>query len=475
MHTRTERKSGLWGIVGMALVAITASPVFALITGGAGNEPIRDPGWPKGAAAVFNVTSRVAWWEGPPFGGGEWHAECRGDAKALSTVLANFAKLEVKSKRIVLHNGVGKSFWLGINKDPVKKTDDRMDWSFTVWQPENWKQLRKLPADLNPTGAADAQNGPPAQIDVYTDGALKWADVIVPPGLTIDDQRLEGHGFTSVDGVVLEGHVVDAATKKPVGARVRLEKIEPNPKGGYQYSTVANANADALGRWVLKDGRAGWFRIVVDADGYVPRVIGYIKTDGQPHWEQHDGALVRPAVVAGLVTDDAGQPLANVDIRLGDIAVAGGGRYETLERPNPKTDASGKFRIDNVPAGKATVWIYKEGYCRPGLGQAITTPHEDIKLTMIRSGRIVVTVDFTGKERPADYIVNLEPEGGNVVGSFGGSGQINAQNQKIFENVPPAKYLISGRPNPGSLPQQTETIKVDVKGGATTEIKLEAR
>src|ERR1700731_348167 len=103
----------------LAITLIVSPQAFALITGGEGNSPIADPGWPKGAAAIFNTKSRIAWWEGPPFGGGQWHAECRGDARALTAVLADFAKLDVKSKRVVLHDGIGHSFWLDPNHEPA--------------------------------------------------------------------------------------------------------------------------------------------------------------------------------------------------------------------------------------------------------------------------------------------------------------------------------------------------------------------
>ena len=119
------------------LASMPVQPAFALITGGEGNEPVNDPGWPKGAAAIFNVPSRIAYWEGPPFGGGQWHAECRGDTKAFNAVLADFAKLDVKTKRIVVHDGVGRSFWLNPNREPAKQAAAKMDWTFMVWQPEN--------------------------------------------------------------------------------------------------------------------------------------------------------------------------------------------------------------------------------------------------------------------------------------------------------------------------------------------------
>jgi hypothetical protein len=475
MTARTRPGTGLLLILSTALLAVLSGEAYALITGGEGNTPLTDPGWPKGAAVIFNDPWRIAWWEGPPFGGGQWHAECRGDAKALSAVLADFAELDVKSKRVVLHDEVGQSFWLNPNNEPAKRDRAKMDWSFMVWQPANWQRLRQLPADINPTDPADAENGPPAQIDVYTGGNIRWADVTVPKGLKIIDKRLEAHGLTAADGVVLEGKVTDLATGKPVAAKMHLQRIEPQRKGGYHYPDAVEAAAGADGHWVVKKAPAGWYRVVIEADGYVPRVIGYLKTDGQPQWHAYDGGLARPASVAGRVTDDAGKPLADVEVRIGDVTAEPGGRYESPQGYTCKTDADGRFRTDLVPVGRASIWVHKPGYCRPGLGQPIATPKEDVELRMTQAGRIVVTVDFTGRERPGGYIVNIEPEGGSAVGKYGGSGNINAKNQIAFENVPPGRYVLRGQPNPSSGDQRTEPVTIDLKGGQTSEVKLQAK
>ena len=40
----------------------------------------------------------------------------KGDTKTFNAVLADFAKLDVKNKRIVVHDGEGKSFWLNPNR-----------------------------------------------------------------------------------------------------------------------------------------------------------------------------------------------------------------------------------------------------------------------------------------------------------------------------------------------------------------------
>jgi hypothetical protein len=106
----------------------------------------------------------------------------------------------VKSKRVVLHNSIGHSFWLDPNHEPAKKAAAKMDWVFMVWQPDKWQLVRKLSADLNPTDPKDT--GPRSQIDVFTGGNIR-ADVTIPKGLKIIDQRLEARGFTPADGIVL--------------------------------------------------------------------------------------------------------------------------------------------------------------------------------------------------------------------------------------------------------------------------------
>jgi carboxypeptidase family protein len=457
------------------LLILTPSPwAYALISGGEGNEPISDPGWPAGAAAIFNNPTRIAWWEGPPFGGGQWHAEYRGDAAAVNEVLAAFARLDVKIKRLIAYDGVGHSFWLNPNNEPEKKTDAEIDWMFVVWQAESFDRLRNMPADLQPPNVSEADAGPPAELHVYIGDNIRWADVKIPEGIEVVDNRMEAHGFTPADGTVLEGTITDLASKKPIAARMRLELIESQNKGGYRYIVAAEAAADVDGHWVLKNAPVGWYRVVIDADGYVPRVIGHEKFDEQPRWQRYDGGLARPSSVSGRVSDDAGQPLADIEVRLGDVVSGDDDRYDSAEEFQTKTDAHGRFEFSRVPMGDARIWINKTGYCHPGLGPTISAPTKDLELTMLKSAQLQVTVDFTGTERPADYMVNIEPEGGSKIGSWGGSGSISAKNIMSFSDVPPGRYVIHGHPNPHSENEATRPVTVELKGGETTEITLKA-
>jgi hypothetical protein len=87
----------------------------------------------------------------------------------------------------------------------------------------------------------------------------------------------------------------------------------------------------------------------------------------------------------------------------------------------------------------------------------------------------LVTVDFAGAKRPEGYIVEIAPEGGNAIGTWGGSGNIDAGNQIMFRDVPPGRYVIKGRPNPSSENQVSNPVTIEIKGGQASRITLSAR
>ena len=159
-NSSKNRPWRLWYLfppMGLAALAVSLpTPSHALITGGTGNAPITHPEWPKGAAEVFNTKTRIAYWEGPPFGGGQWHAECRGDAQAINAVLADFTKLDVKNRRVVLRDGVSQSSWLNATRDPAKPIDAHIDWTFSFWEPRSWERC----AASHPTFKAPRRQTP---------------------------------------------------------------------------------------------------------------------------------------------------------------------------------------------------------------------------------------------------------------------------------------------------------------------------
>jgi hypothetical protein len=226
---------------------------------------------------------------------------------------------------------------------------------------------------------------------------------------------------------------------------------------------------------VLKKTPAGWHRIVVKTDGFVPRVAGYYRSDGAPRWNSYDCGLAASSSVAGRVVDNAKRPIADVEVRLDNVVAGKLGRYESSIDYTCKTDADGRFRLDNVPIGSASVWVHKSGYCRPGLGPSITVPTQDIELTMIRAAALRVTVVFGAGVPPKSYIISIDPDGNRGVGSWGGSSNVDAQCHATFKDVPPGKYVLKGYPNPHSPDQETSPVLVELKGGETKEITMAAK
>lgn len=449
----------------ICVLALTAgSPASALILGGDDDRPLDMPGWPTGAAEIFNVPERVAYWEGPPFGGGQYHAECRGDTDALNQVLAKFAQLENKTKRVIVEDGVGSSFWLNPNNEADKRKRARIDWRFMVWIEQNWQQLKDMPADLNPTNPDDRGEGPPTELTIYTSGNIAWDQVELPEGMELVDNRMASHGFTPDDGWVAQGTVKDASTGAAVEGKVWLEDIDPQTKEGNQGRAAAEVTTDAQGNWTLKNMPQGWYQVVADSEGYLPRIIGYVKPTDQPKWQRLDATLAKGGKVAGRVTQADGTRLEAVRVRLRNTAPGDGSRYRSPEPFETTTNDQGEFEL-MAPVGSASLSIYKDGWVRPGLGPEISVPAESVDLQMVRSSQVTVLVQFETTDVPGQYMVQLEPEGGNVVGSWGGSSSIDDANQCSFKNIPPGRYQLWGHPNPHSEGEESPRIQLDLQGG----------
>ncbi len=449
------------GVLGLVLA--TTVPAWALITGGTGNTPVPDPGWPAGALTIFNTTSRVAFWEGPPFGGGQSHAECRGDAAAFQIVLDQFAKLPIDRRELTIEEGVGRSFWLNPNRDPAKKEAAEIDWIFMVWQPASLKQLQGFPPDLRDAGLL---NSPLAALKVYVGGRIDWKAIEVPEGVTVIDNRPTARGYTKDDGTVIEGTLKQIDGGQPLAGRVQLVRLDAPPNTEVPPIEVV---VGADGKWKFTKVPTGPLQVQAHAEGYVSRKIGFVTGDEQPRWYEYHGALAVTAMVTGKVVDAAGNPLAGVNIQCYDLVAGDDRRYDTPNATKVQTDAEGRFRFENLPKGRTTLQPTKPGYVRPGLGQPIDLPQENVVLTMQPAAALTVTVDFSKRKRPEQYLVEIEPEGGSKVGSWGGSAQVDADGVVKFTQIPPGKYVVSGKPNPTREGEQTAPVLLTLPAGKTTE------
>jgi len=102
-------------------------------------------------------------------------------------------------------------------------------------------------------------------------------------------------------------------------------------------------------------------------------------------------------------------------------------------------------------------------------------PAGGIQLVMLKSatsGKLAtlqVTIDFAGKNRPKQYMVDISTAG---AGTWGGSGYIDAKDQITFKNVPPGRYVLQGHPNPTTPRQRTDPKIVELKSGKVVKISF---
>jgi hypothetical protein len=474
-------------------VLLLATAAQAMITVGKGNDPVPDQQWPAGAVGVANLKTRLGWWEGPPFGGGQTTFQYRGDTAAFQQALDLFAQVKAPARRLVVHAGPQDGSFLKDEKDP--KADVRIDWTFTVWNAESWNHLYNNPTSvftaIDPGGGFRNDVDPP-RLDVYVGGApaagqgVDWARVKVPAGVTVADERASANGYPAGTGSVLRGDAYDMATSKPIpGVRVSLQKhagqaLKPGDRrpSDEQYDEVAAVTADAVGHFEMTKVPPGSYRVVASADAHVPRVLGYA-TFGADALRAYTVRLAAPATLAGTVLDGDGKPAAGVAVRADSVMAVDGRGYLLPARVEGTSDAAGAFTIAGLPKGYCQLFARADGYLGADILKVYAVPTAGLTVRVTGTGTVKGRVTKPGGGPPArTYMASLFPEGGEAVGKWSGSADLAADGTFAFEGVPAGKYVATVRPNPGPPPakgRDPNEKAVEVRAGRTEELVFEVK
>jgi hypothetical protein len=454
-----------------AMLTLTApTPSRALIMVGRGNTPVSDVGWPAGTLDVANLKTRVGWYEGPPFGGGEWCFLYRGDLAALNEALKAFAAIRAPALQIVLHDGPANNTFLGDEKDP--KSDTHYDWSFTVWVPASWHRLYNDPRS---TFMADQPNFrqpvAPPRIDVYVTPKLDWKKVAVPEGVQVVDQRVGVQ--PPAKGALLKGDAFDMANAKPVpDVTITVETYKPDDKK-QPWQTIASATGDKLGRYELANVPAGNARVVLAAPGYATRMIGYEQVkDGLA--KKYVTDLSKAAKVSGTVLDTDGKPVPNVKVRADNVMGIDGRGYPIPERPETATDEKGQFTLDGLPTGYAQFFAHADNYFPLESLKLHAVPAErTVELRIVRTGAVkgVVLDRKTGKPTTAGGSIHVEGPGERI-GKWGGSMNLAPDGTFEFKSVPPGPYTVSTQPLIPGLKPDPNQVQITVESGKTIEVTV---
>lgn len=455
---------------GIALYVFAPPEARALIEVGTGNQPVEDAGWPAGAREVANLKSRVGWWVGPPLGGGMHVFLYRAEKTAeLNEALELFAAIQASQLRIVLHDGPHESFALRNHAKPNgdPQPEARVDWTFTVWNPESWHRLYNSPRG---TFFSDRpqfhQPVDPPTLDIYVGGGnVRSEELKLPKAVEVRDERRSSSPVDLSDGGVIRGRVFDMATGKPIaGAALAAVDHVPAKSGGYSLRELGQTVTGDDGRYEINPLKFDPGEIHVVADGYSPRAVALDRRD-QPIYRSIEVELVSEGSVAGRILDAEGEPLSDVTVGLTTMLGIDGRGYSSPTPVDAVTDADGRFQLKGLPRGYAQLRYRKQGYYLSPIGELLAVPGEPIAVAMQRTGRIRGKVSVAGGG-PTPAHVSLDQEGNRPgvwggIGTWGGSMQLDAQGRFEFDGAPPGKYRVQAK---------GQTKVITLAGGQTVEV-----
>jgi hypothetical protein len=466
----------LLGAMALWLAPMNAS---ALIQVGRGNAPVQDAGWPDGALALANLSSRVGWWEGPPYGGGEWHFAYHGDMAAFNQALVAFAAIRAPALDLVIRDGPK-------NDDILQ---ERVDWGFTVWNPASWNRLYNNPRFSFPS-SDDRMHKPvdPPCLTVYVGGGqVDWAKVTVPPQVHVRDERSAAAGVDLSGGSILQAEFFDMDTGKPVpGAHLIVDRMTwtTNSTPQWKSERIADAAGDDSGRVRIEKIPAGDFQgwVRVTAEGYAPRLLDQ-RSLLHPAMAKYTVELAKAAHLSGVVTDSEGKPVKGATVHPQDMlglngrSYDNGQQYEAYDKSAVQTDETGHFEIANLATGYAQLNVTAPGYSFGDISTLYDVPSEGVKLRLNRAGGIQVSVtDSSGKALATHgglpLMVFVEAADGPKTGSWGGGATVKADGTFEFNNVPPGDYRLTCRTNPSRGEQGPPAQIITVKPGAPVIVKF---
>jgi len=429
----------------LCVVFLFVESGLSLISGEHGNRPIQDRGWPAGTVELANLASRLGYWEGPPFGGGEYHFLYRSkNTEEFNKALKIFADINAPSIELYVHNGPEYSFWLKDDKERLEKEDNRVDWTFLVWVPGNWDRLYNSPRSYMLSSEQPNFRKPVAapRVDVYIGGggAIVWEKVKVPESVKVIDNRPGSVSPKFAGSGLVRGKVFDITTGEPIaGAEVVLAKLLEDRRN---WKEVLAGKTNEQGICQIAKIASGYYEVRIRAEGYVPRKQGSYNNK-QPEYHKFEVGLARPSYVKGVVTDVNGKPIEGVKVSATNVIGTNGFGYPCVADKSAITGREGRFEIDSLPKGLMSIRCRgKSLHLKNSIFEQYPIPSDEIRLTMTGTGIIrgkIVGKD--GKVPSGEVHIHIRSPG-EQIGKWSGSRRCEADGSFEFMGVPPGEYLI---------------------------------
>lgn len=412
-----------------ATVILASAAATALIISSPGNTPVHDMGWPGGILALANLEERLEYWEGPPFGGGEYHFGYRADStEDLNRALEMFAAVQAPVRELVVHE---------TQRPQGMAVDEPLDWTLTVWVYENWHRLHHAPRPRFLTepsqGVVVGTPAPAPRIDLYLGegNAVEWEKIRIPGGITVVATRFGAQAATAGGPAAVAGIIYDLSTAKPVaGATVSLEPVGEGRSDRVVTTETGAFRFDSLS--------TAYYRLSIAADGYASRTIHLDCLTPDSCLNSRIG-IAAASQLSGRVVDHEGQPVPGVIVSALTLMAIDLSPYLCPDVQPTTTDGDGRFALERLPTGYAELKLKRPGARLFGeTTSLLAVPSSRARLQLQALGTIEGVVP---EDRRGDGQVHVYPATGEVYG-FAYTANCAKDGSFTIENVPPGEYRV---------------------------------
>jgi protocatechuate 3,4-dioxygenase beta subunit len=366
--------------------------------------------------------------------------------------------------------------------------------------------------DSYSSGQTDATGA--FRVERLPDGPL----VLRAQGGGFGETRIEGIGVDRTDlDVTLQragramGRVVDGVTGEPLTHfKIRFcdPKLERGDEKARRYNSTWRESGrtfdDAQGRFVIGDDSSmppgSILGLEASAEGYTPSVADHVVLQADPDSDELVIRLYRGGALEGLVVDASdGRPVGGALVKLVNDQLPLDANHDSYAnaRPTTKSDDSGRFRLERVPVGSATLVVDHPDYARAfeddvEIPRGGTAPARTIRL---ERGGAIDGVVLDGAGRPlASASISLDGETKAPIVSVDGTldaaarralGRVasmqtnsDAAGRFSFTHLPAGRVHVSRNETvdrdgkPGALRLRAIALVVVVESGVTREVRL---
>jgi uncharacterized GH25 family protein len=290
--------------------------------------------------------------------------------------------------------------------------------SRSMMRPGNWKG-----AVTDEDGGFSFSDVAPGGIEIRAEAVRHQAAEL--KGLeTKPGQEMAGIELVLPAAASVEGRVVAPDGRPVPGAEVTV--VSADSAMGFSFPDLF-AQTDGDGRYVLDGVPPGPRTLEARAEGYRRGVRDLEVKEGDT---TADFTLESGFVVSGRVVDDAGNPLASVQLMM----IAGRGFTDVL---SALSGPDGAFHFDGVQAGTFRLNAQKPGYAANPQGEIVTISTASVSGLEIKLGAggsltgKITGVDFSQLSRVRVVVNGRRP------------GQLDADGIYRILNVPPGDYVVS--------------------------------